>query len=134
MTVPVTATDGGSGVTLLEVYNSSSSTASSVVNASTRAYVGTGDAVLIVGFVIEGTGSLPLLVRAVGPTLAALGVSGALADLSEALPGVMVGLLHSRMPVAEKKAVKAVKAVSARKLSSPTTPASPPSPPLPRAF
>ena len=27
------------------------------------------------------------------------------ADLSEALPGVMVGLLHSRMPVAEKKAV-----------------------------
>ena len=27
------------------------------------------------------------------------------ADLREALPGVMVGLLHSRMPVAEKKAV-----------------------------
>jgi ATP-dependent DNA helicase RecG len=27
------------------------------------------------------------------------------ADLSEALPGVMVGLLHSRMPVVEKKAV-----------------------------
>ncbi|WP_374355378.1 ATP-dependent DNA helicase RecG [Limnohabitans sp.] len=27
------------------------------------------------------------------------------ADLSEALPGMMVGLLHSRMPVAEKKAV-----------------------------
>ena len=27
------------------------------------------------------------------------------ADLSEALPGVMVGLLHSRMPGAEKKAV-----------------------------
>ena len=27
------------------------------------------------------------------------------ADLSHALPGVMVGLLHSRMPVAEKKAV-----------------------------
>ena len=25
------------------------------------------------------------------------------ADLSEVLPGVMVGLLHSRMPVAEKK-------------------------------
>jgi ATP-dependent DNA helicase RecG len=29
------------------------------------------------------------------------------ADLSEALPGVMVGLLHSRMPTAEKKAVMA---------------------------
>jgi ATP-dependent DNA helicase RecG len=30
------------------------------------------------------------------------------ADLSEALPGVMVGLLHSRMPTAEKKAVMAL--------------------------
>jgi ATP-dependent DNA helicase RecG len=30
------------------------------------------------------------------------------AELSEALPGVMVGLLHSRMPVAEKKAVMAL--------------------------
>ncbi|MCS4294801.1 ATP-dependent DNA helicase RecG [Comamonas sp. BIGb0152] len=29
-------------------------------------------------------------------------------DLSEALPGVMVGLLHSRMPTAEKKAVMAL--------------------------
>ena len=40
-----------------------------------------GDAVLIVGFVIEGTGSLPLLVRAVGPTLeSSFGVSGAVDD------------------------------------------------------
>ncbi len=30
------------------------------------------------------------------------------ADLSETLPGVMVGLLHSRMPAAEKKAVMAL--------------------------
>ncbi len=30
------------------------------------------------------------------------------ADLAEALPGVMVGLLHSRMPVADKKAVMAL--------------------------
>ena len=30
------------------------------------------------------------------------------ADLSEALPGYMVGLLHSRMPTAEKKAVMAL--------------------------
>jgi ATP-dependent DNA helicase RecG len=29
------------------------------------------------------------------------------AELSAALPGVMVGLLHSRMPPAEKKAVMA---------------------------
>jgi len=48
-TSPVTATDGGSGVALLEVYDAASSTALDVVNASTRAYVGTGAAVLIPG-------------------------------------------------------------------------------------
>ncbi|MBC7369637.1 MAG: YHYH protein [Undibacterium sp.] len=79
-TLPVTATDGGSGVALLEVYDAASSTTLNVVNASTRAYVGTGDAVLIPGFVVAGTGSLRLLVRAVGPALANFGVAGVLAD------------------------------------------------------
>ncbi len=82
-TAPVTATDGGSGVALLEVYDASVATspaAASLVNASTRAYVGTGDSVLIPGFVIGGAGSLRLLIRAVGPTLAGFGVAGVLAD------------------------------------------------------
>jgi hypothetical protein len=79
-TLPVTATDGGSGVGLLEVYDAVSGATLSVVNASTRAYVGTGDAVLIPGFVVGGTGSLRLLIRAVGPGLASFNVSGALAD------------------------------------------------------
>ena len=79
-TLPVTATDGGSGVGLLEVYDAASGATLSVVNASTRAYVGTGDAVLIPGFVVGGTGSLRLLIRAVGPGLANFNVSGVLAD------------------------------------------------------
>lgn len=79
-TAPVTAGNDGSGIALLEVYDAATSSAVSVVNASTRAYVGTGDAVLIPGFVISGTGSLKLLIRAVGPALTALGVSDALAD------------------------------------------------------
>ncbi len=79
-TAPVAATDGGGGVALLEVYDASNSTAASVVNASTRAYVGTGDNVLIPGFVIGGTGTLRLLIRAVGPTLTSFGVTGALVD------------------------------------------------------
>ena len=82
-TAPVTATDGGRGVALLEVYDASATApaqTSALVNASTRAYVGTGDSVLIPGFVISGTGSLRLLIRAVGPTLAGFGVSGVLAD------------------------------------------------------
>ncbi|MEI7553592.1 MAG: hypothetical protein WCL24_14820, partial [Verrucomicrobiota bacterium] len=69
-----------SGVTLLEVYDAeTASTTATLVNASTRAYVGTGDAVLIPGFVISGTGTVTLLVRAVGPTLGNFAVSGALA-------------------------------------------------------
>ena len=79
-TAPVTATDGGSGVALVEVYDASTSSTSYFVNASTRAYVGTGDNVLIPGFVIGGTGSLRLLIRAVGPTLTGFGVTGTLAD------------------------------------------------------
>ena len=57
-----------------------SRTTSAVVNASTRAYVGTGDQVLIPAFVISGTGALRVMVRAIGPTLASFGVSGTLAD------------------------------------------------------
>ncbi len=78
-TGPVTAVDGGAGVALLEVYDAGSG-AGGIVNASTRAFVGTGEAVLIPGFVVGGSGALRLLVRAVGPGLAAFGVAGALAD------------------------------------------------------
>jgi hypothetical protein len=79
-TAPVTAADGGSGVALLEVYDGSTATTAAVLNASTRAYVGTGEGVLIPGFVIGGTGTLRLLIRAVGPGLAGFGVEGTLAD------------------------------------------------------
>ncbi len=79
-TAPVTAADGGTGVALLEVYDASSATTAAVLNASTRAYVGTGEGVLIPGFVVGGTGTLRLLIRAVGPGLAAFGVAGTLAD------------------------------------------------------
>ena len=42
-----------------------------LVNISSRARVGTGDAVAIAGFVISGQVSKPVLIRAVGPTLGA---------------------------------------------------------------
>ena len=79
-TAPVTATDNGSGIALLEVYEASPSATAVLVNGSTRAHVGTGESVLIPGFVVGGTGNLRLLIRAVGPTLADFGVTGALAD------------------------------------------------------
>ena len=49
-------------------------------NVSTRSIVGTGDNVLIGGFIITGTQTKKVVVRAIGPSLTAFGVSGALAD------------------------------------------------------
>ncbi len=50
-----------------------------LVNLSTRATAGTGEQVAIVGFIITGLESKPVLLRAVGPGLRALGVATALA-------------------------------------------------------
>ncbi len=79
-TTPVGA-GGGSGVALLEIYDGDpANRAAYLVNASTGAFVGTGDGVLIPGFAIAGTGEVRLLIRAVGPGLAEFGVTGVLAD------------------------------------------------------
>ena len=50
-----------------------------LVNLSSRAAVGSGNSVLIVGFAVAGSGPKPTLLRAVGPTLASVaGLSGTL--------------------------------------------------------
>jgi len=54
-----------------------------LIDLSVRASAGTGAQTLIVGFSIGGTGtsgSKPILVRGIGPTLASFGVTGVLAD------------------------------------------------------
>ena len=51
-----------------------------LLNISTRLDVQTGDNVLIGGFIVSGTQPKEVIVRAIGPTLGAFGVSGALAD------------------------------------------------------
>lgn len=71
----------GAGVVLVEAYDTGAPSAARLVNVSARNRVGTGDDILIAGFNISGTGGpKPLLIRAVGPGLAALGVPGTLAD------------------------------------------------------
>jgi len=79
-TAPVTPASGAGGVALLEVYDGAPQAGPSIINASTRAFVGTGDRVLIPGFVVAGSGNLRLLIRAVGPALASFGVGDTLAD------------------------------------------------------
>jgi len=51
-----------------------------LANISTRGRVETGDNVLIGGFIIDGTVPKKVLIRARGPSLAAYGVNGALAN------------------------------------------------------
>ncbi len=61
-----------------------------LVNISTRGFVGTGDAVMIPGFVLEGSGTTAILARAAGPTLATkpFNVSGVLSDPTLILNGI----------------------------------------------
>ena len=49
-------------------------------NISTRSVVGTGESVMIGGFIITGTGDKNVIVRAIGPSLGANGLAGALSD------------------------------------------------------
>jgi len=80
-TVHVTAADGGTGVTLAEVYDAATGVASArLVNISARTAVGTGENVLIAGFIIRDQ-SRTVLIRAIGPTLGTdFNVPGVLAD------------------------------------------------------
>ena len=51
-----------------------------LINVSTRADVGTGDDVMIGGFIVSGTTDKRVVLRAIGPSLTQFGLSGALAD------------------------------------------------------
>ncbi|MSU49625.1 MAG: hypothetical protein EXS37_11160 [Opitutus sp.] len=68
------------GVALVELYDAGTGNSPKLTNVSARNFVGTGDNVLIAGFVINGNVPRKLLVRGVGPTLADFGVGGTLAD------------------------------------------------------
>ncbi len=77
-TVQVTGT--AAGLVLIEGYDAGRGSAVRFANLSARNRVGTGADILIAGFYLAGTGTQRVLVRAVGPGLTALGVTGALAD------------------------------------------------------
>ncbi len=76
----VQATGTSAGTLLVEAYDTGSGTSPRLTNVSARNFVGTGADLLIAGFTVSGTGTKRILIRAVGPTLTAFGVAGALAD------------------------------------------------------
>jgi hypothetical protein len=79
-TAKVSGADGGSGVALVEVYEADGVTPSRLINISTRSEVRSGAEVQIAGFVVSGSAPRRLLIRASGPALIPLGVTGTLAD------------------------------------------------------
>ncbi len=79
-TVIVTGKDPTPGIGLVELYDLSPLSNSTLSNMSTRGSVGTLDNVLISGFIVGDVGSSTVVVRALGPSLASHGVSGVLSD------------------------------------------------------
>ena len=73
--------NGTTGVGLIEVYDVDVLSASHLSNISTRGLVQGDNNVMIGGFIVSGaSGSINLVVRAIGPTLTSYGVLNALAD------------------------------------------------------
>ena len=70
---------GATGTGLLEVYDVDSVASSQLANISTRGFVGTGNDVMIGGHIVRG-GAYPVLVRALGPSLAPFGIVDVLTD------------------------------------------------------
>jgi len=68
------------GIGLVEVYDLESTSSTHLANISGRAFVSTGDDVLIGGVIIRGDAAEQVLVRAIGPSLTAKGVTNALQD------------------------------------------------------
>ncbi len=70
-----------SGVALVEVYDLNQGVNSKLANLSTRAFIRTGDNIVIAGFMLGGSISDDrIVVRGIGPSLTTVGVPNALAD------------------------------------------------------
>jgi hypothetical protein len=79
-TFVVTGKDSTPGLGLVEAYDLSPPSSTRLANISTRGSVGTGDDVLISGFILGDVDSNTVVIRALGPSLAAAGISDPLAD------------------------------------------------------
>ena len=77
-TAIVNGRDNTTGIGLLEVYELDST--SRLLNISTRGFVGGGDNMMIAGLILNGTDNGTICFRALGPSLAAFGVHGVIAD------------------------------------------------------
>jgi hypothetical protein len=73
--------NSGTGVGLVEIYDTTQGSGSQLANISTRGLVRTGDHVMIGGFILGGgSGTSQIVVRGIGPSLAQFGLSPVLTD------------------------------------------------------
>jgi hypothetical protein len=71
---------GATGIGVVELYDLDQAAPANPANISTRGFVDTGDNVMIGGFIVGGSQNRTVLVRALGPSLGALGVPNSLQD------------------------------------------------------
>jgi hypothetical protein len=73
--------NNSTGVGLIEVFDLSQAVLAKLANISTRAFINTGDNIVIAGFILGGhNGDDRIVVRGIGPSLTGFGVPNALAD------------------------------------------------------
>jgi len=70
----------GTGIALAELYDTAPATGARLANVSARSQVNTGSDILIAGFSIFGNVPKTVLIRGIGPSLTAFGVTGVLTD------------------------------------------------------
>ena len=80
-TVVLRGKNNSAGVALIEIYDLSQAVLAKLANISTRAFVSTGDNIVIAGFTLGNhSGAGEIVVRGLGPSLTAAGVTNALGD------------------------------------------------------
>jgi hypothetical protein len=80
-TALISGKNNASGAGLIELYDRDQAALSKLANISTRAFVSTGDDLVIAGFILgNNSGADRIVVRGLGPSLTAVGVPNALAN------------------------------------------------------
>jgi hypothetical protein len=80
-TAVVRGKNNTTGVGLIEAYDLSPAASAKLANISTRAFISTGDDIVIAGFILgDHSGDDGIVVRGIGPSLTPLGVPNALAN------------------------------------------------------
>jgi len=81
-TVTLSGNSGATGIAVVEVFDLDPGITSQLANVSTRGFVGTDPDAMIGGTIIgpNGAADATVVVRAIGPSLASVGVTNALAD------------------------------------------------------